>query len=296
MAFASERSRDAWSQRRSFASITLGSVRAAVCQLASTADPADNRSAAVRAVAEGASRGAELVVLPEAMQRSFDPPDADLSADAETLDGPFVAALGEAAAREGVTVVAGMFETVPHTKKVHNSLVIVSAGGLVARYRKLHLYDALGWRESDRVVAGTPTEDASVVVSVAEHRIGVMTCYDVRFPEVARMLVDAGATVLVVPAAFVQGPGKAEQWRVLLQARAMENTAYVVAADQPGPDYTGLSMIVRPAGHVMTSLDESASGVAVAELSVEVTAKVRRALPLLEARRFEVRARPDPSS
>ncbi len=271
-------------------------MRAGVCQLASTADLDGNRSAAVRAVVEAASRGADLVVLPEAMQRDFGSPDVDLSADAETLEGPFVAALADVAAREGVTVVAGMFESVPQSKKVHNSLVIVSAEGLVGRYRKLHLYDALGWRESDRIVAGTPVEDAAVVVPVAEHRIGVMTCYDVRFPEVARMLVDAGATVLVVPAAFVQGPGKAEQWRVLLQARAIENTAYVVAADQPGPEYTGLSMIVDPRGHVMTALDESASGIAVGEVSADVTAAVRSALPLLEARRFEVRARPDRSS
>lgn len=263
-------------------------VLAALCQVHSDHDLAANRRRAAEAVARAGEAGAALVVLPEAMQRAFLDLGEELVAAAEPLDGPFVAALVDAAGKVGATVIAGMFEAVAGAPKVHNTVVVVTGDGLVGRYRKLHLYDALGWAESAWIEPGDPVAEAPLAVSVQDHVVGVMTCYDLRFPEVARRLVDQGCTVLAVPAAWVPGPGKEEQWRVLLQARANENTCFVLGADQPSPGGIGLSMAVDPRGHVMVSLDPTCEQVALADLSSSTLGEARQALPLLQGRRFQV--------
>jgi deaminated glutathione amidase len=265
-------------------------VKAAVVQLSSSLDTAANRAAAARAVRTAAAAGAELVVLPEATMSGFGSPATDLAALAEPLDGPFVAALTEAAAETGTTVVAGTFEPVPGDTRVSNTLVLVGPGGLRGAYRKVHLYDALGWRESDRVRAGEPGPENTPVVSVGELEVGVLTCYDLRFPESARSAVDAGATVLAVPAAWVAGEHKLGHWQTLVAARAIENTVYVLAAAQPGPTYTGHSAIIDPFGVVLGTLGAAeGSGepaMVLAELSAARVDEARDALPVLRHRRF----------
>jgi deaminated glutathione amidase len=277
-------------------------VRATIGQLAASQDPEGNRRAASQAIMRAGQGESDLLVLPEATQCGFGSPGTDLSGLAEPLDGPFVETLHGAAARTGVTVIAGMFELLrpeeafpssssPHVDgapRVYNTVVVVDHGGLVARYRKLHLYDALGFRESSQVRAGDAGASATAVVPVAEHRVGVMTCYDVRFPELSRLLADDGATVLAVMAAWQPGPGKEEQWRVLLQARAIENTCYVLGSAQPAPDFTGRSMVVDPRGHVVAALDAGSQELLTADLSIDEVHKVRQVLPLLESRRFRV--------
>ena len=215
----------------------------ALIQRAASLDPADNRAA----VAALTPDGVDLVVFPEATQRDFGEPGSDLSPHAEHLDGPFVTTVNRAAADHGTTVVAGMFETSPDAERPWNTLVV--RGGADAVYRKIHLYDSFGYRESDRVSAG---EVSAVTVDVVGFRVGLMTCYDLRFPELARALVDAGAEVIVVPAAWVAGPRKVDHWLTLARARAVENTVYVVAAGQPGPRYSGHSVVVGPLGDVVT--------------------------------------------
>ena len=261
-------------------------------QLSSGRDLTANRERAVALVARAAGAGAGLVVLPEATQCGFGGPDDDLAAAAEPLDGPFVEALTRAARAGGTTVLAGMFEAVPGEARVHNTVVAVGPDGLLDAYRKLHLYDALGWAESDRVVPGPLGADGGglVVVPVDDVVVGVMTCYDLRFPEMARALVDRGATLLAVPAAWVAGPGKDDQWATLLSARAIESTAYVAAAAQPAPEYTGLSRLVGPDGTVRASLGATDDGCLVAgEVRAGEVAEVRGALPVLANRRFTVR-------
>lgn len=262
-----------------------------MAQFATSLDTGANRRAALTSVAEAAALGAALVVLPEATMCSFGGPDTDLVPLAEPLDGPFVTALTEAAATAGVTVVAGTFEPSARPGKVRNTVVVVGPEGLVAAYRKLHLYDALGWQESDRVEAGDPVADGVVVFGLEGVVFGVMTCYDLRFPEMARALTDKGATALVVPAHWLAGPGKAEAWEVLLRARAIESTAYVVAAAKPGPEATGRSMVVGPTGEVLAALGADEEGLAVADLSAARVEEVRAGLPVLAHRRFDVSPR-----
>ncbi|MEI5673263.1 MULTISPECIES: carbon-nitrogen hydrolase family protein [unclassified Nocardioides] len=224
--------------------------------------------------------GVDLVVFPEAFARDFGEAGSDVSPYAEAADGPFATAVAEVAAERGTTVVAGMFEVGPDPERPFNTLVV--RGAASADYRKVHLYDSFGYRESDRLSAG---EITPAVVEVGGLRVGLMTCYDLRFPELARSLVDAGAEVLVVPAAWVAGPRKVDHWRTLVRARAIENTVYVAAAGQPGPRYSGHSLVVDPLGDVLA---EAADGPAVltAELDPDRLAEARRTNPSLANRRL----------
>jgi len=262
-------------------------LRVCLAQRAAALDPADNL-ATLDALSATLARVAppDLVVLPEAFARDFGPPGSDVSADAEDLDGPFATRLHEIARAHDTVVVGGMFERSPDAQRPWNTLVVARPaappGGPEA-YRKIHLYDSFGYRESDRLSAGDPTP---CVVDVAGFRVGLMTCYDLRFPELARSLVDAGAEVIVVPAAWVAGERKVHHWRTLLQARAIENTAYVVAVAQPAPRYSGHSMAVSPLGDVLVEADDADGRTLLAELRRDDLEAARETNPSLANRRL----------
>jgi deaminated glutathione amidase len=233
-------------------------VRVTVGQVEVSTDTGANVVVARSVVAEGARLGADLVVLPE-YASAYDHRGVG-PAHAQPFDGPFVRMLEEESAAGGLVVVAGV--VLPSCgegdDRASNAVVVVDRGTVVATYRKVHLYDAFGGRESERLEPGDPAAPA-VVVDVAGLRVGVMTCYDLRFPESARRLVDAGAQVLVVPAAWVDGPLKADHWRTLARARAIENVCAVVAVGQAGKGLVGRSLVVGPDGHVGLELDERAA-------------------------------------
>lgn len=257
-------------------------------QAASSYDKGANRELVTRLVAEAAQDRPDVVVLPEAMMFDFAVEGESVAEAAEALDGEFVATLRKAAVEHGVAVVAGMFERSCDQHRPYNTLLAVGADGvLLGAYRKIHLYDAFGYKESDQLTAG---DVAPVVIQVGEHSIGLMTCYDLRFPELSRALVDAGAEVLVVPAAWVRGPLKEHHWTTLLTARAVENTCYVAAAAQNGPKYCGLSQVIDPQGVALASAGES-DGHVVATISAERLADVRKRNPSLQNRRFSVTPR-----
>ncbi len=222
-------------------------MQVTLVQEPSSLDPAANRAR----LAELTPEDSDLVVFPEAFMRDFGEPGSDLSEHAESLDGSFVSAVEAVAKDRATTVVAGMFERSAEPARPANTLV--ARGAAAATYRKIHLYDSFGYRESDRVLAGVLEP---VTLEVGGLVVGLMTCYDLRFPELARALVSAGAEVLVVPAAWVAGPRKVDHWTTLLRARAIENTAYVVGVGQPGPRYTGHSLAVGPLGDVLCEAGE----------------------------------------
>ena len=249
-------------------------MQVVLVQEASSLDPAVNRGR----LAELVPDGADLVVLPESFARDFGEPGSDVSPHAEPLDGPFATEVARVAAERGTTVVAGMFEEAG--ERPFNTLVV--RGAATADYRKIHLYDSFGYQES-RVLAAGAIEP--VVLELGGFTVGIMTCYDLRFPELGRRLVDEGAEVLVVPAAWVAGPRKVDHWTTLLRARAIENTAYVVGVGQPGPRYSGHSMVVGPLGDVLV---EAGDGPAVlrAELDPAEVVAARRTNPSLANRRL----------
>ena len=264
-------------------------MKVALCQLPASSDPAVNLSRVKGALAQAAAQGAGLAVCPEGTQVRF---SAELRAVAEPVDGPFCQGLAEAARETGVAVVAGVFEPAPDGRVYNTTVAFGADGRLAAAYRKLHLFDALGYRESELVAPGSKP----VFADLAGLRVGFMTCYDVRFPELARTLAAGGADLLVIPAAWAAGLFKEDHWVTLVRARAIENTVYVAAAGQvpdpaepvtTAPTGIGRSMLVDPLGTVRADLG-SRPGIASADVDPDLTRQVRIELPSLANRRTDV--------
>jgi predicted amidohydrolase len=258
-----------------------------IAQFAPGPDKAANLTAIRRLSERAVSRGASLVVFPEYSSYFADPFGDGFLENAEPLDGEFVTALKDIAEQLQIHVVAGLIETTEAGERFSNAVVAVSpAGELVASYRKLHLYDAFGSRESDFVEPGGI--EAPETFAVGDFTVGLQTCYDIRFPEVTRRLVDAGVDLAVVPAEWVRGVLKEHHWRTLVTARALENTIYVAAADHIPPIGVGASLVVDPMGVTVASLAEN-EDVAVAWIDRARVDDVRRVNPALALRRFGTR-------
>jgi predicted amidohydrolase len=256
----------------------------AVAQFAPGADRDANLAIMSTLAALAVERGASLVVFPE--YSSYFTPEMGLDwiAAAEAIDGPFATGLAQIATSLGITVVAGMLESAGD--RAHNTVIAIGpAGSLLASYRKLHLYDAFGATESDWIAPGAIA--APETFTWQEFTAGLQTCYDIRFPEVTRRLVDAGVDLVIVPAEWVRGPLKEHHWRTLLTARAIENTVYLAAADHAPPIGAGNSMILDPMGVEVATVGE-ALDVAVAFPTRHRIDTVRSANPALRLRRFGV--------
>ena len=256
----------------------------AVAQFAPTSDAAANL-ATMRALAEtAAARGASLVVFPEYSSWFAPEMNRDWVDAAQDLDGEFVSRLAAMSASLGIHIVAGMLERTADPDRASNTLVAVGPDGvLLATYRKLHLYDAFGARESDWILAGAL--EAPQTFTWGGFTVGLETCYDARFPEVTRQLVDAGVDLVLVPSEWVRGPLKEAHWRTLLTARAIENTIYLAAADHAPPVGVGNSLVIDPMGVEIATIGD-VTDVAVAWVSPERVAATRVINPALALRRL----------
>jgi deaminated glutathione amidase len=261
-------------------------VAIAVAQFAPSADVALNLET-IRALATTAvARGARLVVFPEYASYFSPKLGQDFVDAAQPLDGEFVAGIRSLATQLGIVVVVGLVERIDDPHRFSNTLVAISpAGDIVANYRKLHLYDAFGDTESKWVRPGDI--EPPQLFEFEGFRVGLQTCYDLRFPEITRRLVDAGATLVVVPSEWVRGPLKEAHWRTLVTARALENTLYLAAADHAPPIGVGNSMIVDPMGVEIATLGET-NDVGVATISLDRVRAVRALNPALALRRFAI--------
>ena len=253
-------------------------LRIAACQLSSTDDPDHNFAQLAEAAREAAARGARVIVFPEATMARFGTPLASI---AQPVDGPFAEGVRAVAAETGALIVVGMF-TPADEGRVHNTLLVTGAG-VDARYDKIHLFDAFGSRESDTVAPGGEL----VTVEAFGITIGFATCFDLRFSDQFRDLARRGAELIVVPASWGEGPGKAEQWDVLTRARAMDAQAWLVACDQAwtppaGTDPLGLgrSVVVEPLGGVRARLG-AAVDTLVTDIDPAMVAGVRQRVPIL---------------
>ena len=264
-------------------------MRIALGQIPVSSRPEVNAKRVGLALVQAADQGADLAVFPEATQIRF---GCDLRAAAEPLDGPFCSGLASAAKETGVALVAGVFEPAPDGRVYNTAVAYDGAGHLVSSYRKLHLFDAFGHRESDQVAPGS----VPVICTLAGVRTGLEICYDVRFGELSRALAVAGAELLVLPAAWAAGLFKEEHWVTLVRARAIENTVWVAAVGQvpdPGEPPTraatgiGRSMLVDPLGVVRADLGPG-PGMTVAEVGEDLIGTVRATVPSLANRREDV--------
>lgn len=264
--------------------------RIAVAQIESSTDKQENLRTAVRLIQEAKHQGAELIAFPEFLM-AFSPANQsaeELTGIAESADGPFVSTLRAAATSSGIGVVATIYERSATPNRVYDTAVWIDAlGNTPSVYRKLHLYDAFGFKESDKF---HPGEDVPPIVQSGESRFGTMICYDLRFPEMARMLALRGANVLIAPSGWVQGDLKVEHWQTMIKARALENGCYVIAPDQVGNIYIGHSMAADPLGRTAFDLNDE-PGLEIIELDLNLLRETRDKLPLLKNRRADVYAR-----
>lgn len=277
------------------------SFRVAAVQMTSGEDPAKNLRVAVSLVEQAAAGGAQLVALPE-MFLCYGRPDKILAA-AEPIPGPTSDLLCDLARRLKITLLAGSFCERPAVDKqttnmltagdaergFNTSLLIAPDGGVLAAYRKRHLFDVeipgqVRSRESSWLMAG----DDIHVTDTECGRIGQAICYDLRFPELFRALVDAGATLVCIPSAFTAATGR-DHWEVLLRARAIENQLYVIAPNQFGPHAPGMTsfghtMILDPWGTVLATASEG-EGLIFSEVDLSRVTTIRERLPALRHRR-----------
>jgi len=253
----------------------------AVGQFTVTADWHENARLCVELMAQSARQGAALLVLPEALL-ARDDNDPDLSVkSAQPLDGGFLTLLlAESKSNRLTTILTVHVPTIQG--RAENTLVVLREGKIIAHYAKLHLYDAFNVQESRLV---DPGNQIPPLIEIDGIRFGLMTCYDLRFPEMALSLAIAGADALVLPAAWVKGPLKEHHWATLLTARALDTTCYVVASGECGNKNIGQSRVVDPLGVTIAAAGESPA-LLMAEIDRARIALARRQLPVLRNRRF----------
>ncbi|MGQ9919726.1 MAG: carbon-nitrogen hydrolase family protein [Desulfobacca sp.] len=270
----------------------MTSLWAAVVQMQSSGDLEANKARAHRLIAEAANRGARLVALPEYCL-GLGPPET-IVAQARALDGPVVQSFCRQAQELGLYLLLGTIpEPAPETGKVYNSSLLLGPDGrILARYRKIHLFDInipgkVSFQESAHVVGGR--EVVAVPVPELGWTVGLAICYDLRFPELFRALVERGADLIIVPAAFSQVTGR-DHWETLLRARAIENQVYILApAQYPHPAQSiktyGRSLIIDPWGLSLARAADQ-EDIIYARLDRQHLEKIRSELPCLTHRRL----------
>ena len=246
-------------------------------------ETSEENQAIVRGFIERAEKkGADLLVLPEGVI-ARKPGDHDWPRlHSEPLDGPFVKALLAATKGKKVAVVCTVQAKIPGEERYANDLLVAQDGVLKLVYQKLHLYDAFSAKESDNAMPGN---EVPALVEIGPFKCGFITCYDVRFPEITRALALQGADLIVVSAAWVKGPLKEMHWDLSLRARALENTCFVAGVSECGPVNIGSSKLVDPFGVVVAQCGTS-DELLFADIDLARVEKCRKALPVLENRRF----------
>jgi apolipoprotein N-acyltransferase len=272
--------------------MSVSVLRAALVQLNSQDQLQDNLTTCAKLTQQAAEQGAQLVLLPENF--AYFGSNRGRSEVAENFDehGPIVDALSAMARKAGVTVIAGgMPERSGDAQRPYNTALVLSTRGeVIAQYRKIHLFDVeLSQEQAYRESAGTSPGAVPVVIDVEGWRVGLSICYDLRFPELYRALVDRGAEVLVVPAAFTKTTGT-DHWHPLLRARAIEAQCWLLAAAQwgqhPGNRQTyGHSMVIDPWGTIVAECHDGTDLLCV-DLDRQRLHDVRRRLPSLQHRRL----------
>jgi len=267
----------------------MRSYLAAAVQMTASSSKEENLEKAATFVRLAAARGALLIVLPEVF--AWRGPRAEEPAQVETIPGPTSERLRELARRHQVYLLAGSFlEKTDEARSYNSSLLLSPEGGILAHYRKIHLFDVdipgpVRVKESDTKKPG----EGVIACATPLGNFGLSVCYDLRFPELYRGLADRGAEVIFVPSAFTFPTGAAH-WEPLLRARAIENQAYVIAPNQIGKNAHGFadygnSMIIDPWGKVIARAADKECFIT-AEIDRDYLEKVRRELPCLTHRRL----------
>jgi len=264
--------------------------RTALVQMKSSLHKEKNLAHSLRLIKQAADNNAQLVCFPE-FQMAYSPPEQkreQLYQVAEKINGNFISKLLNSAKKNKINVIATIYEIINTNKqnhKVSDTAVLISdRGKLESVYRKIHLYDALGFKESKKLTAGNIIERP---IKTSVGTLGLLICYDMRFPEISRILTVNGASILVSPSAWVSGIMKEEHWEIMLKARAIENGVYVIAPNQLGNIYSGRSMVIDPFGSTLVDMGNR-EGMELVDIDNSRVDTIRGTLPLLENRRTDV--------
>ncbi|ABY25099.1 hydrolase, carbon-nitrogen family [Renibacterium salmoninarum ATCC 33209] len=259
-------------------------MKVSVGQFSPVGDVDGNIEAMRRLAAEAAQDGSELILFPEEAMFTLGKVAGDFRSAVDAGWSVFVQQLTLIAAEHKIAIIAGGYESSGEERPFNTLVAVGSDGAILGTYRKLHLYDAFSYQESKRIMPGN---SGLTVVRVGELNVGMMTCYDLRFPELARALAEQDVDLICVPAAWFKGEHKVDHWETLLKARAIENTCWVAAAGSMSPHCIGHSVILDPMGVPAAFLDEEPESLATAEVTVKRIEEVREFLPVLKNRRIK---------
>lgn len=264
--------------------------RIALVQMKSSLNKEQNLAYSLELINEAAKDKARLICFPE-FQMAYSPPEQKpeaLHKIAEKMNGNFVSTLSYSAKQNKINVIATIYEIINTNKQNHKvfdtAIIINDLGKLKSVYRKVHLYDALGFKESKKLVAGSIIERPT---RTSVGNLGLLICYDMRFPEISRILTVNGANILASPSAWVAGFMKQEHWEIMVKARAIENGVYVIAPNQVGNIYCGHSMVIDPFGSTLVDMGNR-EGIEIIDIDSSRIDTIRRTLPLLMNRRTDV--------
>ncbi len=262
-------------------------TKIAVVQMRAEMDKKSNLKKILGYISQAARKGSVLCTFPEFMMchtPSSQSP-TELANIAEKIDGEFVLSISEVAKQSSIQVVGTLYEKSPKPNRVYDTSFLIDENGkVISTYRKIHLYDALGFKESVKLYPGS---SITKPVKSSVGKMGMMICYDLRFPEMSRILASSGSEVLVVPSAWVKGKMKEEHWLTINKTRAIENGCYVISPDQVGHIYCGRSLVVSPYGEILLDMKKR-EGIGIVDISLDEVKKVRQKLPLLQNRRIDI--------
>jgi predicted amidohydrolase len=262
-------------------------MKAAVVQFKASTNKQVNLKKIISYIQKAALKNAKLCAFPEFMMfyTNSNQSTKQLANLSESINGNFVSTIAKNAKENRIQVIGSFYEKSRKKDRVYDtSFVINSSGKVISTYRKIHLYDALGFRESDKMTSGSKIAKP---VKTSLGKIGMMICYDLRFPEMSRSLAAAGSQVLIAPSAWVKGYMKEEHWITINKARAIENGCYVIAPDQVGNIYCGRSLVVDPFGKILLDMKKK-QGIGFVEIDLNKVKQTRKVLPLLKNRRTDI--------
>jgi len=259
----------------------------AIVQFKASTDKTKNLPKILQYIKQAARNHADLCAFPEYMMiiTPASQPAKQVAQQAETINGKFVSTISECAKQNSIIVVGTMLEKSKKKDRVYDtSFVVNKSGKIIGKYRKTHLYDALGFKESAKMVAG---KTIPLPTKTSVGKLGMIICYDLRFPELSRALASSGSEILIAPSAWVNGPMKEEHWLSLNKSRAIENGCYVFAPDHLGHIYSGRSLAVDPYGRILLDMKKR-QGIGYVNISISVVKDTRKKLPLLKNRRTDL--------
>jgi predicted amidohydrolase len=262
-------------------------MKVAVVQFKASTNKETNLKKIINYISKAAQNKATLVAFPEFMMFYTDSSQTpkQLANLAEKINGNFVNTIAKTAKQYRIQVIGSFYEKSNKKDRVYDtSFVIDKTGKVISTYRKIHLYDALGFRESDKMTSGSKITKP---VKTSIGKVGMMICYDLRFPEMSRSLASSGSEVLVAPSAWVKGDMKEEHWITINKTRAIENGCYVIAPDQVGNIYCGRSVVVDPYGKILLDMKKK-QGIGYVNIELKKIKQIRKVLPLLKNRRTDV--------